>query len=85
MEKGDEFRMEHITLLIVDEINSSHSNSIRNMNNIPGSNASIMEPLVLKINLLESLESKHNVLIRKCLLSNYYLNNVSNISTIGSV
>lgn len=73
------------TLLIVDKINSSHSNSIRNMNNITGSNASIMEPLVLKINLLEPLKSKHNVLIRKCLPSNYYLNNVSNISTIGSV
>lgn len=56
------------------------------MHNIPGSNASIMEPLVLKINLLEPLKSKHNVLIRrKCLPSNYYLNNVGNISTIVSV
>lgn len=55
------------------------------MHNIPGSNASIMEPLVLKINLLEPLKSKHNVVIRKCLLSNYYPNNVSNVPTIGSI
>lgn len=84
--KGDEFRMECITLDTLDKKDSSPSNSKWNIHNIPGSNTSIMEPLVLKTNFLEPFKSKHNVLIKmKCLPSNYYLNNVCNISALDSV
>lgn len=44
-----------------------------------------MEPLLLKTNLLEPFKGKQNVLIKRiCLLNNYYLNNVGNLSTMGS-